>query len=125
MAADFNSVLFVGRLGKDPQMSYTPNGNAVTKFSIAVNRRKVGNKEQPPMWLNVVCWQKLAEIVNEYASKGVQILVQGSFDQQTYKDKDGIQRIKYEIVASNVQLLGKKQQASEEDELGELEDYEI
>ena len=122
---DFNQVTFIGRLGQDPSMSYTPNGNAVTKFSIAVNRGKTAQgKELAAMWLNVTCWQKLAEIVDKYAFKGSKVLVQGKFDQEEYKDKEGVNRIKFVIVASTVQLLDSKPKAASSDEDGPLYDPE-
>lgn len=126
---DFNQVTFIGRLGRDPEMNYTPNGNPVTKFSIAVNRRKdAGGKEQKAMWFNVVCWQRLAEVVNEYARKGSKVLVQGIFEQREYKDRNGVDRIAYEIIASTVQLLDSKPKeptsnGEASDPLGEIEDH--
>jgi single-strand DNA-binding protein len=127
---DFNQVTFIGRLGRDPEMSYTPNGNAVTKFSIAVNRRKdAKGNEQKAMWFNVVCWQRLGEVVNEYAHKGSKVLVQGIFDQREYKDRDGVNRIAYEIIASTVQLLdGKPKETTDSksgsaDPLGDLDEH--
>jgi len=62
----FNQCQFIGRLGKDPEMSYTPNAKAVTKFSLAVDQ----GKHQDTLWLNVVCWNELAGRMNEYLSKG-------------------------------------------------------
>jgi Single-strand binding protein family len=58
--ATFNQCFFIGRLGKDPEMSYTPTGKAVTKFSLAVDQ----GKDQKPMWLNIICWNELAERMN-------------------------------------------------------------
>lgn len=111
--AQFNQITLVGRLDKDPDMSYTNNGTAVTKFSMAVNRRKDGQgNERKPMWFNVVAWQKLAEIVNDYAVKGIEVLVQGQFDQRDYTDKNGVNRTTFEVIASTVQLLGSKQDRS-------------
>ncbi len=129
MPQDFNQVIFTGRLGQDPDMSYTTNGNAVTKFSIAVNGRKRG-ENQETFWYNIVCWQKLAEIVNQYARKGSKVLVQGELVQRKYTDKQGVNRVAFEVIASTVQLLDskpKEQQPSsflsETDDLGELDDH--
>jgi single-strand DNA-binding protein len=124
---DFNQVTFIGRLGRDPEMSYTPNGNAVTKFSIAVNGRKDAQGEQKTMWFNVVCWMRLGEVVNEYAHKGSKVLVQGMFNQREYKDRNGVDRIAYEIIASTVQLLDSKPKETTRndrvDDLGDLDDH--
>ena len=100
----FNQITVAGRLGRDPEMSYTPNGKAVTKFSIAVDQ----GKDQPTMWLNVTTWDKLAEFVERYARKGMQVFVQGKLQQSTYKDKHGVSRTSVEVIAGNVQLLEKR-----------------
>ena len=71
--ATFNQCQFIGRLGKDPVLEVTPNGKPHTKFSLAVDQ----GKDQPTMWLNVTCWDKLAETVEKYAHKGMQVFVQG------------------------------------------------
>ncbi len=126
--AQFNQVTFVGRLGQDPQMNYTPNGKAVTKFSIAVNRGKDSKGEElPAMWLNVVCWQQLAERANEYARKGAEVLVQGKLDTRPYKDKNNVERIAIEVIATTVQVFGSKPQSKAgftgDDALGDLDEH--
>ncbi len=85
-----------------------PNGKPVTKFSLAVDQ----GKDQKPMWFNVVAWENLAEIVEKYALKGMQVFVQGKFVRRPYKDKSGVDRQSIDIVASTVQLLEKKQNGS-------------
>src|SRR5260370_34661263 len=106
--ASFNQCQFIGRLGKDPELTVTPNGNPVNKFSLAVDQ----GKDQKPMWLNVTAWEKLAEIVEKYALKGMQVFVQGKLVMRPYKDKSGVDRQSIDIVASTVQLLEKKQNGS-------------
>src|SRR5579859_5061180 len=103
----FNQWTGTGRLGKDPDMSYTPGGKAVTKFSIAVDQ----GKDQPAMWLNIICWEKLAERTNEQFRKGVEVLVQGRLAVRPYKDKNNIERQSLEVTASSAQLTQKPQQA--------------
>jgi single-strand DNA-binding protein len=110
--ATLNQCSFIGRLGKDPDMSYTPNGKAVTKFSIAVDQ----GKGQKALWLNIVCWLELAERMNEYLYKGAQVFVQGRLQISTYTDKNQVERQAIEIVASNVQLLDKKIETAQEPE---------
>jgi len=120
----FNQVTFIGRLGKDPEMNYTPNGKAVTKFSLAVDQ----GKDQKPMWLNIVCWNELAERMNQYLHKGIPVFVQGRLGMRTYTDSKQVERLAIDVTASTIQVLEKRQAASptvepQEDPLGELEDH--
>ena len=101
--ATLNQCLFIGRLGKDPEMSYIPQGKAVTKFSIAVDQ----GKEQKPMWLDIECWDKLAEQMNVFLYKGAQVFVQGRLKKSTYTGKDKGEHLAIAIVATNIQLLDK------------------
>ena len=102
--ATFNQCQFIGRLGKDPVLEVTSNGKPYTKFSLAVDQ----GKDQPTMWLNVTCWDKLAETVEKYAHKGMQVFVQGKLQQRPYKDRQNIDRISVEVIATVVQLLEKR-----------------
>ena len=111
--ATLNQCSFIGRLGKDPEMNYTPSGKAVTKFSLAVDQ----GKQQQPLWLTIVCWNELAERMHEYLSKGQLVFVQGKLVQRSYVDKTQVKRVAIEIIASTVQMLEKsKKQVSESDE---------
>ena len=102
--ATLNQCSFIGRLGKDPEMNYTPKGGkAVTKFSIAVDQ----GKEQKAMWLDIECWDKLAEQMNEFLYKGAQVFVQGRLKKSTYTGKDKGEHLSIAIVATNIQLLDK------------------
>ena len=102
--ASFNSCQFIGRLGKDPDFTVISSGTPVAKFSLAIDQGK--NKET--MWLNIVAWDKLAEIVEKYAVKGTQVFVQGRLTMRPYEDKSGVKRQSVEVVASTVQLLEKR-----------------
>jgi single-strand DNA-binding protein len=99
----FNQCQFIGRLGKDPEMNYTPNGKPVTKFSLAVDQ----GKGQKPLWLNIVCWNELAERMNTYLQKGLLVFVQGRLVMRPYQDKNQVERVALDIVASTVQMLEK------------------
>src|SRR6266487_4862631 len=99
----FNQCAFIGRLGKDPEMNYTPSGKAVTKFSLAVDQ----GKNQDTLWLTIVCWNDLAERMHEYLSKGQLVFVQGRLVLRSYLDKNQAKRVATEIVASTVQMLEK------------------
>src|SRR5947209_4078714 len=101
--ATFNQCQFIGRLGKDPDMSYTPNGTAVVKFSLAVDQ----GKDQKALWLSIVCWQELAERMNTLLYKGALVFVQGRLVVRGYKDKNQVDRQALDIVATTVQLLDK------------------
>ena len=102
--ATFNQCYFIGRLGKDPEMNYTPReGKAVTKFSIAVDQ----GKEQKAMWLDIECWDKLAEQMNEFLYKGAQVFVQGRLKKSTYTGKDKGEHLSIAIVATIIQMLDK------------------
>src|SRR5205085_4954909 len=116
--ATFNQCQFIGRLGKDPEMNYTPNAKPVTKFSLAVDQ----GKGQETLWLNIVCWNELAERMNEYLSKGQLVFVQGRLVMRSYLDKTQVKRVAIDIVASTVQMLEKgKTPIAEADESPEHE----
>lgn len=107
--ATFNSCQFIGRLGKDPDFNVIPSGKPVVKFSLAVDQGKDSQgKAKQAMWLNVVAWDKLAEIVEKYAEKGMQVFVQGRLQMRDYEDKSGVKRLAVDLVASTVQLLDKR-----------------
>lgn len=99
-------VTLVGYLGKDPEMSYTPSGVAVTKFSLPVSH-KDGDKEITT-WYNCACWRKLAEVVNEHGHKGMQALIIGDLKPRPYTTKDGKAGLSLDITVETFQMLGKK-----------------
>lgn len=127
----WNKVAFTGRLGRDPEMSYTPRGKACTKFSIAVNQ----GKDKEAMWLNVVSWEELAEQINLQAIKGTEVEIRGRLTQDTWKDKKtGETRRGFNVVVNEVTILrdGKRGDDFDKDEeesgtplddLGDLDDY--
>ena len=101
-ASIWNKVAFTGRFGRDPEMHFTPSGKACTKFSIAVNQGK--NKDA--MWLNVVCWEELAEQVNTHTVKGTEVEIRGRLTQDTWKDRNtGDTRRGFTVVAMEVTIL--------------------
>ncbi len=118
----FNQWFGAGRLGREPEMSYTNTGKAVTKFSIAVDQ----GKDQPAMWLNIVCWERIAERINEQARKGSEVFVQGRLVTRSYDDKNGVKRTTLEVVATSVQLTQRPKvtpDAEEGDALGDPDDH--
>jgi len=100
-----NNVSLVGRLTKDPDLRYTPNGVAVANFTIAVNRpfKKEGEKEAD--FIQGVVWRKLAENLANYMKKGNQIGVVGSIQTRNYEDDDGKRVYVTEVLASNIEFL--------------------
>lgn len=105
MSNDLNSCNFIGRLGKDPETRYMPNGDAVASFSIAVGW-KTKDKEGAE-WVNITAFGKLAEICSQYLVKGSQVFIQGRMKTDEY-EKDGIKRYSTKIVADRMQMLGGK-----------------
>jgi len=125
--ATLNRCEFIGRLGQEPEMNVTPGGKAVTRFSLAVDKGKdeQGNK-RPPLWLTIICWEKLAERTNLLLYKGAEVFVAGRFEPRTYiGSKDKKEHIALDIIASDVQLLSKPKNSSaytgEDEAPGDLE----
>lgn len=105
--ADLNHVILIGRLTRDAELKYTANGQAVCKFSVAVNRRRKNGDQwvDEPNFFDVVLWGRSGETLNQYLVKGKQIAVEGELRQDRW-EQDGQNRSKVEILANNVQLLG-------------------
>ena len=106
-----NKAILIGRLGKDPELRYTPGGQAVASFSLATGRTwkdKDGQKQEQTTWHNIVVWGKQAEIVKEYLAKGREVYIEGRIDNRSYDDKDGNKRYISEVVAENVRFIGSR-----------------
>jgi single-strand DNA-binding protein len=108
-----NEVYFVGRLGRDPEMSYTKNGKAVTKFSLAVDQ----GRDKDAMWLNIVCWEHLAERAYKEAAKGDEVTVIGRLTQRKWDGK-----YYHDVVAESVEVNEKRGRKAEDDEENDLEE---
>ena len=103
-----NKVILVGNLGKDPEVRFTKDGQAVANFSIATSEKwtgKDGNKEEKTEWHNITAWGKLGEICGEYLTKGKQVYVEGKLQTQNWEDDNGNMRNKTDIVISNMTML--------------------
>jgi single-strand DNA-binding protein len=108
--AGINKVILIGHLGADPELRYTPNGTPVANFRIATTERwtnKQGEQTQATEWHRIVAWRKLAEFCGQYLNKGKQVYIEGKLQTRSWQDKDGNKRWTTEIVAQNLQLLGK------------------
>ena len=107
-----NKVILIGRLGKEPEMTYTPSGSAVTKFSLATDRRwkdkSTGEIKNDTTWFNVVAWERLAETCNQYLHKGHKVYIEGRFVSREYTDKDGNKRTAFDVVISEMEMLESK-----------------
>lgn len=106
--ASVNKVILVGNLGRDPEVRYMPNGEAVANFSIATTENwkdKSGVKQEKTEWHNIVMYRRLAEIAGEYLKKGRPVYVEGRLQTRKW-EKDGVTRYSTEIVADQMQMLG-------------------
>lgn len=115
-----NSIILIGRLTKKPELKYTPNGNAVANFTLAVNRPFAKDGEQKADFINIQAWRKTAENCAEYLDKGSQAAVMGRLQVRTYDGDDGQRRWVTEVVADNVKFLDSKPKSdSSAPDLGE------
>jgi single-strand DNA-binding protein len=109
MAKDLNKVMVIGRLGADPEMRYTPSGSPVTTFRVATSRQwKDGNGEtrEETEWFHMVAWNKLAEICNQYLSKGTRVYIEGRLQTRSWEDQQsGQTRYRTEVITSDMIIL--------------------
>ena len=112
----YQKTIIVGNLGQDPEMRYTPSGTAVTNFSVAVHRRwtsKSGEQQERTTWFRVAAWDKLAELCNQYLSKGRLVLVEGDVSARAWTNQEGEARATLELNARDVRFLGGPSQSGE------------
>ena len=108
--ASVNKVILVGNLGRDPEVRYMPNGEAVANFSIATTENwkdKSGVKQEKTEWHNIVMYRRLAEIAGEYLKKGRPVYIEGRLQTRKW-EKDGVTRYSTEIIGDQMQMLGSK-----------------
>ena len=106
-----NRVILVGRLGRDPEMRHTGSGTPVTNFSVATNETwnaQNGERQERTEWHNIVTWNKLAEICNEYLSKGQLVYIEGRLQTRSWEGQDGQRRYRTEVVANDVLFLDRR-----------------
>lgn len=112
-----NRAILIGRLGKDPEVRFMPNGEAVANFSLATSENwkdKNGQKQEHTDWHNIVMYRRLAEIAGEYLKKGAQIYVEGRIQTRKWPDKEtGQDRYTTEIIVNEMKMLGSKHTDSE------------
>lgn len=111
---DLNKVMLIGRLTRDPEARTTPQGVAVTNFSVATSRvwkDQDGNQRDLTEFHNVVAWRRLAEICAQYLSKGRQIYIEGHLQTRNWEGQDGKKNYRTEVVADNMIMLGSRTDA--------------
>ncbi len=109
--ANLNKVFLIGRLARDPELRYIPSGTAVTTFTVATNRAYTlasGEKREESCFVRVVAWARQAELCGEYLSKGSPVFVEGRLQSRSWETPDGQKRSTIEVVAQNIQFLGKQ-----------------
>jgi single-strand DNA-binding protein len=127
MSRGLNKVMIIGRLGRDPEMRYTPSGKPVTTFSVATHRSwntSEGERRTETEWFNVVAWGSLAEICKEYLSKNRLVYIEGRLQTRRWDDAEGVKHTSVEIVANEMIMLDERREndqtpdteSSEEDE---------
>ncbi len=114
MARGVNKVILIGNLGKDPELTYTPSGVAIAKFSLATaesRKNQSGGWDDHTEWHNIVLFGKTAETAEKYLKKGGQVFVEGKLSTDTY-EKDGITRYFTKVIGFNMQMLGSRDSGS-------------
>ncbi|HJL56189.1 MAG: single-stranded DNA-binding protein [Pseudomonadales bacterium] len=110
MARGVNKAIIVGNLGRDPEVRYSANGNAIANVTIATTEswkdRQSGERQEKTEWHRVVFFSRLAEIAGEYLKKGSQVYIEGRLQTRKWEDRDGNERYTTEIVANEMQMLG-------------------
>ena len=104
-----NKVILIGRLGKDPETRFMPNGEAVCNFSVATSeswKDQSGQLQERVEWHNVTMYRRLAEIAGQYLKKGSQVYLEGKIQSRKYQGKDGVERTAYDIIANEMKMLG-------------------
>jgi len=114
-----NKVILVGRLGADPQLKYTPSGKANASFNVATNtawKDQDGNPQEKTDWHRVTAWGKLAEVMGEWLKKGSYVYLEGRLQTRSYEDTNGVKKWITEIVATDMEMLGRKSEGAQEGE---------
>jgi len=110
--AGVNKAILIGRLGRDPEVRYTPDGTAVANFSIATSRewkdKATGEKKEQTEWHRIVAFGRTGEICGEYLSKGSQVYIEGRLQTRDWEDKEGNKKYTTEIVINQMQMLGSR-----------------
>ena len=104
-----NKVILIGNLGRDPEVRYMPNGEAVCNFSIATSetwKDQHGQKQERTEWHAITLYRRMAEVAGQYLKKGSQVYIEGRIQSRKYTDKNGVERTAYEIIGNEMKMLG-------------------
>ena len=105
---NLNRAIIIGRVTQDPQLRTTPSGQSVCNFSIATNRNwtdsETKERQEKTEFHNIVTWRRLAEIANQYLTKGSLVMIEGRIETRSWDDQGGNKRYRTEIIAENMQL---------------------
>jgi single-strand DNA-binding protein len=112
-----NKVILCGKLTAQPELRYTTNNTAYSRFNIAVNRLKQKDKEQQADFINCLAWNKLGETISKYFDKGQGILVTGRIQNDSYTDKDGKKRISSYVLVEEIEFVGSKPKETKESKI--------
>ena len=110
----FNKMIAIGNVGTDPEMRYTPNGNAATSFRMATGRTyttRDGERREETEWFTITAWSRLAETCNQYVVKGMRVYVEGRLKSDSWVGNDGQMRFRNEIIANEIKFLSRPQNA--------------
>ena len=113
----FNKIIIVGNLGRDPELRYTPQGNAVCSFTLATNERrrdKSGEFQDITTWFRVTLWGNQAETASKYLAKGRPVYIEGRLRVEEWTDRDNNNRYTLEVNATEMQFIGSRQDAGGE-----------
>ena len=128
MSRGLNKVMIIGYLGKDPEMRYTPSGSPVTTFNVATDRSwntSDGERRTETEWFNIVAWGSLAEICNQYLTKGRQVYIDGRLQSRSWNDKEGNQHTSIEVVANEMIMLDHRQSSDDKSDEVQLDEDEF
>ena len=129
MSRGLNKVMIIGRLGRDPEMRYTPSGRPVTTFNVATTRTwnsSDGERHTETEWFNVVAWGSLAEICKQHLAKNQQVYIEGRLQTRKWEDNSGNKRSSTEIVANEMIILGdRKENIPSDDDPGSQSENEF
>ncbi|MCY3690976.1 MAG: single-stranded DNA-binding protein [Chloroflexota bacterium] len=106
-----NKIIIIGNLGRDPEMRYSPSGNPMTSFSIASNRRyttAAGEQREETEWFNCTAFGRLADVCNQYLTRGQQVYVEGRLRSRQYDRRDGTPGFSLDVNVTEMQMLGRR-----------------
>jgi len=116
-----NKVLLIGNLTRDPELRSTPSGQSVASLGLATNRvwkdPQTGERREAAEFHNIVLWRRLAEIAGQYLRKGSKIFIEGRLQTTSWQDQSGVKKYRTEIVAENMQMLDRKPQGPQPEEI--------